>query len=258
MVLRYEDMMGPGGSTAGPMQPGGQPPPSVADPTPGETSPGNAPPAASAPGAGEPVGPGLQGPYFAPGSGNDASAGLSYLDEGRPRGNVPKFDEAFFGQLRGGLQGVISGRDVPFSQQVIRGLKGSAWAQAKDAGAAGARASDQDALRRGIFRSGNAANNAAAARSAADRSAVAATTGIDATAAQANFNARMGAIAQGKTLLDQLAERIARAEALGQDVAKAKAQLAFGYDQIASAERQQHNDLNAALERQLIGSTMGA
>jgi hypothetical protein len=45
---------------------------------------------------------------------------------------------------------------------------------------------------------------------------------------------------------------------MGMDTAKARADLMLAYDRITSAEKAQHNELNAALERQLIGGTMGA
>lgn len=215
---------------------------------------------ATAPAAGAataPIGPGMQGPYFAPGTGDPGSA-ISALERGRPAAPVPEFDDKFFGQLRNTLSGVVSGRDVPFTQQVIRGLKGGAYANAKDAAAVGVRAANSDALRRGVFRSAAGVNDAAAARDRASAQAVAATSNIDAQAAQANYNARMQGIQQGKALLDQLAERIRSAQAMGLDVSKAQAELMLGYDRITSAERMQHNELNAALERQLIGGAMGA
>ena len=36
------------------------------------------------------------------------------------------------------------------------------------------------------------------------------------------------------------------------------AEMMLAYDRITSAERMQHNDLNAALERQIVSGTMGA
>lgn len=253
MALRYEDLLGEGGlGNAGtqPLPTG----PSLPSPSPSASAP-----AAPAPGAAAaPIAPGLQGPYFQPGAGNDASAGLSALSSAGPNRPVPQFDDQFFGQLRNTLSGVVSGRDVPFTDRIIRGLKGNAFAAARDQAEVGAADAASDSLRRGVYRSAAGVNDAAAARDRASAQGVAATANIDAQAAQANFNARMSAIQQGKALLDQLAERIRSQEALGVDVARARADLMLGYDRIAAAERQQHNDLNAALERQIIGGQMGA
>lgn len=225
--------------------------------TPNASLPGSAPAPGAAPAAGAPVGPGLQGPYFQPGSGNDASSALAALDASHPKSEVPQFDDAFFGQLRNTLSGVVSGRDVPFTANLIRALKGNAMATAKDAATVGASEANSDALRRGVFRSAAGVNDAAAARDRAAASGVAATSQIDAQAAQANYNARMQGIQQGKALLDQLAERIRAREALGVDVSKARADLMLAYDRISAAERSEANQLNAALERQIVGATMG-
>lgn len=247
MATKYEDLLN--GTSPGTMP--------VQAPNTSLPAPGAAPAPGSAP-APSPVGPGLQGPYFQPGAGNDASSGLSALASAGPNRPVPEFDERFFGQLRNTLSGVVSGRDVPFTDRIIRGLKGNAFAAARDQAATGVAEATSDSLRRGVYRSAAGVNDAAAARDRAAAQGVAATANIDSQAAQANFNARMSAIQQGKALLDQLAERIRSQEALGVDVARARADLMLAYDRISAAERQQHNDLNAALERQIIGGQMGA
>ena len=255
MALRFENLLdGTGGSP----NLGDTPRTTQPVPAPTTTVPGSAPAPGAAPAAGAPVGPGLQGPYFQPGAGGDSSSALSALNSSGPKSEVPQFDDQFFGQLRNTLSGVISGRDVPFTANLIRALKGNAMATAKDAATVGASEANSDALRRGVFRSAAGVNDAAAARDRAAASGVAATSQIDAQAAQANYNARMAGIQQGKALLDQLAERIRAREALGVDVSKARADLMLAYDRITAAERAQHNELNAALERQLIGGTMGA
>lgn len=245
MVLKYEDLVG---STVG----------QGSLPT-GPSLPSATPAAAAAPGAPDaPIGPGMQGPYFQPGEGGSAAAGLSTLESGSPKRPVPTFDQGFFNQMRNTLSGMISGRDVPFTDAIIRGAKGNAWAASHDAAAQGVSQANQDSLRRGVFRSAAGVNDAAAARDRAAQGAVAATANIDTQAAQANYSARAQAIQQGKALLDQLAQRIQSAEALGVDVSRQKAELMLAYDRITSAERMQHNDLNAALERQIVGGQYGS
>lgn len=218
-----------------------------------------APDSASTPSApDEPIGPGLAGPYFQPGSGSGMDASSVIAQAGGHRLPIPKWDEALSGRLRSSVMDLISGRNKPFTPDVVAALKRNAFAAASGQAQAGVRAANRDALNRGIFRSGVGVGGADRARDRAAQNFSNATAEVDTTAAQQNFAAQMEGIKKGKELLDQLAQRIQSMAALGQDTTRLQADLALGYDRIAAAERQQHNDLNAAMEQTIVRGSLGA
>lgn len=143
------------------------------------------------------------------------------------------------------INGVLSGKDVPFDDKTISRLKDQAFAATSGRVGAAQDTLNQDLIRRGVFRSGIAAQNQQDLQRAGIQQYGQSATQIDIDARQANYEARMAGLDRAEKDLDRQQQYVLQKEMNEIDREKALATIKLGYARIASEEKQLKMSLDA-------------
>lgn len=182
---------------------------------------------------------------------------------------LPASTRAFQSMIEQALTRAATGGDVPFSPETIARLSAGAGQRASASARQGIESARADALSRGVYRSSAAVNDQAAAQAAARAQQSGEINAIESGAAQANYTARVGALAQARQMLDSTRQYLLSADLnafkrdeltanltlayanLDQQERDLRARLGFSYDELGSRERIVQSEQQAALERLL-------
>lgn len=174
------------------------------------------------------------------GGGGSSSSGTSSTTASYTKtpGEYGGYDGTFrnklTGQVEGQLSDVMSGKSVPFSQSTIDSLTADAFETTKGQETAALEGADEDAIRRGLGRSGVALANRAAIRGDALKSYASARAQIKREAELKNFEAKMQGLQAAEAWLGQLQQYDLGKEKNSIDRFLGESNIALGYAQVAA------------------------
>jgi hypothetical protein len=136
------------------------------------------------------------------------------------------------GTIWDAISGILSGQNAPFSPEILAGLEGQAAGARESSIARAQEGVTSSAISRGMFKAGSTGQDLLDARMQGEQQFSSSITSIRTQAAQANFNAKMGALDKAQRWLSDLRGYAAQLDATQASREAAAAGIALGYAQI--------------------------
>lgn len=201
------------------------------------------------------------------GSGSSSGSGTGTTPPGTEPGDWGGLSETIIN----GLNAILSGDDVPFSQDVLERQKAALFAATQGQAGAAQDTINRDLIRRGVFRSGIAADAEQGLQRAALQQYGQGVNAAQIEGAKENYQARMNALDRAQKHLDSYRQYILQKEMNETERQKALDTIKLGYarinaditiadKQIAAAKKgggggSSYNPIDAFIQQQLLGGT---